>query len=185
MRGVDSTHQGPGPAITCCVTLGRSPPFSGPQNTSLHNEGVGSLQGPFRPGEHRWAQGVGAITAALRQPTQLCFFKKDMNANRPKGQESWCQDEVSVWLLTRINRPQSCTGRALLEKHHGEVRWAGPRSLPLRHHAHRRQVTAGHQELPHSQLPVSAGGQHKAWKETPKGAKGPSRSAQPLLLTSG
>lgn len=53
-------HQGLGPAITCCVTLGRSPPFSGPQNTSLHNEGVGSLQGPFWPGEHRWAQ-VGVV----------------------------------------------------------------------------------------------------------------------------
>lgn len=53
-------HQQPGPqpcpATTCCVTLDRSPPLSGTQNTFLYNKGVESLQGRFRD-RGAWARG--------------------------------------------------------------------------------------------------------------------------------
>lgn len=54
-------HQQPGPqpcpATTCYVTLDRSPPLSGTQNTFLYNKGVESLQGPFRD-RGAWAEGA-------------------------------------------------------------------------------------------------------------------------------
>lgn len=44
-----------------------------------------------------------------------CFFKSNVRRSDRKVGRA-CQDEVSVWLLRRINRP-------LLEKHLREVRW--------------------------------------------------------------
>lgn len=52
---------------------------------------------------HKWAW----ATAAYHLPTQLCFFMEDRNEDRAEGQETWCQGEVNVWLLPRINRPPS------------------------------------------------------------------------------
>lgn len=49
-------------------------------------------------------------TAARHLPAQLCFLKDDWEKNRPEGQETRCQGEVNVWLLTRINMPPSCGG---------------------------------------------------------------------------
>lgn len=59
------------------------------------------------------------------------------------------------------------------------------------HCSHRRQVTSGRQELPHSQPQLSAEPPHKAWQGTPRGARGQDKGAfkgsrsQPLLLASG
>lgn len=128
---------GPGALHHSLCDPGQVTSFSAPHTPSLYNEKVEGLQGPFWHGGHRWAQRGWAHHCKQHPCPRGCFFKKEMNADRPEGQESWCQDEVSFWLPTRTNRPRLCGGRALLERRRGSGRWAGPRRHPPHRHAHR------------------------------------------------
>ena len=155
-----------------------------PEHLFLYDEEVEGLWGPFWHGGHRWAQRGQAHHCKQHPCPRGCFFKKETNVERPEGQESRCQDEVSV-----TNENKQALGSRRRKGPAGEVpgeREVGGAKAPPSASS-RPQVTGDSQELPHSQRSVSAGSQHKAWKGDPQGSKRALQVSlsQPLFLTSG
>ena len=129
---------------------------------------------------------AGAGASPQRHPCPRgCFFKKETNTDRPEGQESQCQDEVSVWLPMRTNRPRP-PGDAP-----GSVRWAGPGRHPHPHPASSRPQVTGDSwppgTAPQPALKSQQGASTRPGKGTPQGSKRALKVSlsQPLFLTSG